>query len=227
MHDWANHPEYLALLRTVLENPWDDAPRLVISDWLEEHDQQNRAEFIRFQIELANHYRESANIPNENEFAQRRFWLHQQALARFPTSDDTDSTAKTRQYPITCDWDRGFIHCIKLTKSTFLQVADDWFARHPITSVNLSDITPTQEGLNRYSWNPDDEWEGFNNLPKALYRLLECERFTVPKDPSQGVYYYSEDEAQMDLSHACVAYGRRLAKLPMLRPTNKNLIYQL
>jgi uncharacterized protein (TIGR02996 family) len=42
--------EYLALLETVLANPADDAPRLIISDWLEEHGFDERAELIRLQI---------------------------------------------------------------------------------------------------------------------------------------------------------------------------------
>ncbi len=42
-----------ALLRTVLENPNDDAPRLVLADYLEERGDESRAEFIRVQIELA------------------------------------------------------------------------------------------------------------------------------------------------------------------------------
>lgn len=41
------------LLRTVLENPFDDAPRLVMADWLEENGEPERAEFIRVQYELA------------------------------------------------------------------------------------------------------------------------------------------------------------------------------
>ena len=32
----ATHPDYAALLRTVLANPDDDAPRLVLADWLDE-----------------------------------------------------------------------------------------------------------------------------------------------------------------------------------------------
>jgi uncharacterized protein (TIGR02996 family) len=42
-----------ALLRAVCENPDDDLPRLVFADWLEEHDEPERAEFIRLQIEIA------------------------------------------------------------------------------------------------------------------------------------------------------------------------------
>lgn len=41
------------LLRTVLTDPGDDAPRLVYADWHEEYGQPERAEFVRAQIELA------------------------------------------------------------------------------------------------------------------------------------------------------------------------------
>ncbi len=42
-----------ALLRSVLLDPANDLPRLVLADWLEEHGQGEQAEFIRVQIELA------------------------------------------------------------------------------------------------------------------------------------------------------------------------------
>jgi len=40
------------LLEGVLDDPDDDAIRLVFADWLEEHRQEERAEFIRLQIQL-------------------------------------------------------------------------------------------------------------------------------------------------------------------------------
>jgi uncharacterized protein (TIGR02996 family) len=40
-------------LRAIIESPDDDAPRLVFADWLDEHGETERAEFIRVQIELA------------------------------------------------------------------------------------------------------------------------------------------------------------------------------
>jgi uncharacterized protein (TIGR02996 family) len=40
------------LLAAVLADPGDDAPRLVYADWLDEHGQPDRAEFIRVQCEL-------------------------------------------------------------------------------------------------------------------------------------------------------------------------------
>jgi uncharacterized protein (TIGR02996 family) len=46
-------PEWESLLRAVVAAPADDVPRLVAADWLDEHDQPERAEFIRVQVELA------------------------------------------------------------------------------------------------------------------------------------------------------------------------------
>jgi uncharacterized protein (TIGR02996 family) len=40
-------------MRAIVEQPDDDAPRLVYADWLEEHGDTARAEFIRVQCELA------------------------------------------------------------------------------------------------------------------------------------------------------------------------------
>jgi uncharacterized protein (TIGR02996 family) len=42
-----------ALLRAIVENPDEDTPRLMFADWLDEHDDPTRAEFIRLQCELA------------------------------------------------------------------------------------------------------------------------------------------------------------------------------
>jgi|SRR5579883_147281 len=37
------------LFRVICEQPWEDTPRLMYADWLEENDQPERAEFIRLQ----------------------------------------------------------------------------------------------------------------------------------------------------------------------------------
>src|SRR4051812_49276538 len=43
----------VAFLRAIAEHPDDDLPRLVYADWLDEHGDPARAEFIRVQCELA------------------------------------------------------------------------------------------------------------------------------------------------------------------------------
>src|SRR5262249_36337098 len=52
-NELANHPQLLALLQTARQTPEDDSPRLVLADWLEEHSDAVRAEFIRLQCQLA------------------------------------------------------------------------------------------------------------------------------------------------------------------------------
>jgi uncharacterized protein (TIGR02996 family) len=42
-----------AFLRAIIETPYDDSLRLVFADWLEEHGQSARADFIRVQVERA------------------------------------------------------------------------------------------------------------------------------------------------------------------------------
>lgn len=46
-------PEWELLLKAVAASPDDDLPRLVAADWLDEHGEAERAEFIRIQIERA------------------------------------------------------------------------------------------------------------------------------------------------------------------------------
>jgi uncharacterized protein (TIGR02996 family) len=47
-------PDQQALYAAVVASPDDDLPRLVYADWLEEHGDADRAEFIRVQCRLAN-----------------------------------------------------------------------------------------------------------------------------------------------------------------------------
>jgi uncharacterized protein (TIGR02996 family) len=42
-----------AFLQAILESPDDDTPRLIYADWLDEHGQDARAEFIRLQCQLS------------------------------------------------------------------------------------------------------------------------------------------------------------------------------
>lgn len=44
--------ERAGLLAAVLDDPGDDAPRLIMADWLEDHGEPERAEFIRVQCEV-------------------------------------------------------------------------------------------------------------------------------------------------------------------------------
>lgn len=50
--NWPNRPEVIGLLRACKETLDDDAPRLLLADWLEDHGEPDRAQFIRLQCRL-------------------------------------------------------------------------------------------------------------------------------------------------------------------------------
>jgi uncharacterized protein (TIGR02996 family) len=71
--------ELTALLGAVADTPEDDTPRLILADWLEEHGEGARAEFIRVQCELA-------RLP---EYDPRRAELKQREEALLQAHEDT------------------------------------------------------------------------------------------------------------------------------------------
>src|SRR5262245_56433236 len=68
------------LMTAILMNPEEDTPRLVFADWLDEHDEPERAEFIRVQCELA---RLSTRDPAWAGFAERVAQLQRENSQRW------------------------------------------------------------------------------------------------------------------------------------------------
>jgi uncharacterized protein (TIGR02996 family) len=66
-----------AFLQAIRESPSDDAPRLIYADWLEEHRQADRAEFIRVQCRLAGlteSHPEASLLSSRAETILRKHW---------------------------------------------------------------------------------------------------------------------------------------------------------
>ena len=113
-----------ALLRAICESPDEDGPRLVCSDWLEEHGQPERAEFIRVQLERAglafDHPRQKALEQRERDY-YFKVW---EALFRLPDQVIGVRLAWPR---------RGFVeHASFKAWAAFRNHADSVFARHPL-----------------------------------------------------------------------------------------------
>jgi uncharacterized protein (TIGR02996 family) len=108
------HPDWLALAAAVRANPADDLPRLVAADWLEEHGQAERAEFIRVQCRLADASPESNGWPDGGADAAARIRELWPAVAgRFvlvpgcvPLIDAADHPGPG---PVSCLVRRGFV----------------------------------------------------------------------------------------------------------------------
>jgi uncharacterized protein (TIGR02996 family) len=48
---WQGLPGSRGLLHTVAEEPWDEGLRLILADWLDDHGETARAQFIRLQVQ--------------------------------------------------------------------------------------------------------------------------------------------------------------------------------
>jgi uncharacterized protein (TIGR02996 family) len=119
-----------AFLEDVIAHPDDDAPRLVFSDWLEDHGNEPRAEFIRLQCRLErvpeNHRDRPGLLRRQGELLKQygRTWAE-------PLHGIVDEWA----------FRRGFIECIAVQLHSydgFCSRMDQVFAAFPVRAVRLS-----------------------------------------------------------------------------------------
>jgi uncharacterized protein (TIGR02996 family) len=119
-----------AFLQDIIAHPDDDTPRLVFADWLDEHDQALRAEFIRLQCRLA---ATGEDDPERDALLQREEEL-------LPASTD-----EVRWQPSWPSWmaregqsfRRGFPAGVSLTGTQLLRYADKLFRSAPLEDVRL------------------------------------------------------------------------------------------
>src|SRR5262249_43172328 len=137
-------------LLDVLDNPDDDAPRLVYADWLDEHGLASRAEFIRLQVELARLDRYDPRWPalrrREAELlaAHAAQWVEEAGLA------DLKEPA----------FRRGFVeHAAFRDCLHFLAESRRRFQRTPLSSVELGGV---------------GDWNEERGYRKGLDRLLRA-----------------------------------------------------
>jgi uncharacterized protein (TIGR02996 family) len=123
-----------AFLDAVRENPDDDTPRLVYADWLDEHGQPERAEFIRVQCALA---RLDPDDPRHPEM-----FLREKALASQPG-------ARGEGLPTLAgvswgSYRRGFVASASVsTVKQFRKHAAALFAATPLEDLSISRLTPS------------------------------------------------------------------------------------
>jgi uncharacterized protein (TIGR02996 family) len=113
-----------SFLQSIIEAPDDDGPRLIYADWLDEHGEADRAEFIRLQCAVAQLPAGDRRLSKlrSRERALRKAhpeWLDLQ----LPKSGAAGETS------------RGFVEHISLLPELFLKHASSLFARFPIRSI--------------------------------------------------------------------------------------------
>jgi uncharacterized protein (TIGR02996 family) len=137
--------EQAALLSAICADPEDDTPRLAYADWLQENGDEDRAEFIRVQIELA-------RFPAEDdapEMAERRleletresrlFSAHRKAWekeARLPRG------GLLKGFEFWSEFERGFRDFPMGRVERFVGANADLFRHHPVGTFDVGGITP-------------------------------------------------------------------------------------
>lgn len=124
-----------SFLQAILETPDDDAPRLVFADWLDEHGEEARAEFIRVQCELAR--REDEDLRRtQGERRQRAL------LAKHGDRWREELPAWARKGSV---FRRGFVEEVTAKAPQFVKGARALFAQAPVRRLRL--IYPLRPGL--------------------------------------------------------------------------------
>src|SRR5215210_2046198 len=115
-----------ALLRAILDNPDDDAPRLVYADFLDECGDASRAAFIRAQVRLVRLPPDHPDRPQLIQAERTLVRAHRDAW-----------TAWIPRWVTGWEFRRGFLEWIRCEASDFLAEADEIRQRTPLTGVRL------------------------------------------------------------------------------------------
>jgi uncharacterized protein (TIGR02996 family) len=118
-----------SFLRAILANPADDARRLVFADWLEEHDDHDRAEFIRVQCRLAGGDAEPVELPQLRE-------RERQLLV----ANELRWTAPLHGLVRRARFVRGFPERITLTAEAFVTHGEALFDLAPVSHVIITEV---------------------------------------------------------------------------------------
>jgi uncharacterized protein (TIGR02996 family) len=117
-----------SFLQAIIDRPDDDMLRLVFADWLEEHGDGDRAEFIRVQIELANL---PAGAPRAKELT-----IREQELLSVHRNAWLDPLQAMVAY---AEFRRGFPERIELDLPSFFRLAERIGQVAPVTALSFSD----------------------------------------------------------------------------------------
>lgn len=131
-----------AFLRTILEHPEDDGPRLVYADWLEEHGEPH-AELIRLQCHLA---RLSADDPQRESLQER--------VEELILEYDSRWLQPVRDLGLSARFRRGFLEVKVSGVRTFLETSNRLFSMPWILHAHLQDAGADVEDIAELAASP-------------------------------------------------------------------------
>lgn len=120
-----------AFLRMIAASPEDNVPRLVFADWLQEHGDDDRAEFIREQIRLHHLSQDDPEHPSLRAKVRAMLDEHRREWVE----DLPEWARKSARF------ERGFVREISGTAQEWLDDARTLLERFPIRVVSLREVT--------------------------------------------------------------------------------------
>jgi uncharacterized protein (TIGR02996 family) len=217
MHD---DPEARALLRRILEVPADDVARLVFADWLQEHDEPERAEFIRVQGRIAHLDMGARMLPKgvgrellfaaEGNLVRNHWddWVPLNLTGEYLFAwDEATATIELGCSHSFYAFNRGFVSEVRLSLAAFMEHAEALFRAHPIERVTLTDREPLwAPEAGRAAWVSD---EANLHAANAACRVGPLARWLPVTAGYENLLrvYETRELARAALSAACVAYG--------------------
>jgi uncharacterized protein (TIGR02996 family) len=115
-----------AFLQSIIESPDDDSPRLIYADYLEEHGQPERAEFIRLQCQRA--------LMRADDLKAAELEAREQELLK----EHEEEWAKPwKGLAEKWEFHRGFIEAVRLEPQAFLTHAPTLLASTPVLLAEL------------------------------------------------------------------------------------------
>ena len=110
----SSSPDREAFLAAIRAEPESDAPRLIYADWLDDHGEAARAEFIRLGCELA---RAAFGVAPPAKNRRYRELLEAHAAEWVPCYDDSRCEVRFR---------RGFADVIRAPVEVMTPLLQDW-----------------------------------------------------------------------------------------------------
>lgn len=124
-----------ALLAAIAAHPEEDTPRLAFADWLDEHNQPIRAEFIRVQIAV----KALAELPSVEQGKQIHLFRRQQEILDDHLADLIGPLADDLGY-FDVIFDRGFVAELRLDAGRLLKQAAAIRVLRPLPEIKVWDV---------------------------------------------------------------------------------------
>lgn len=180
----------LPFLRAIAENPDDDTSRLVFSDWLDDHDYCDRAEFIRLQVELAR------LDPSANGYAEKTAQMRRCGVFTRPGTIPFFDHLPTKE--CTIGFARGFISALDTANAATIDTSG--FDLLPLQTLRTRIARIEQfRQFAHLKWLElhDSDYRGGDRTPARLLEILGPD----------GWFKHLEELSLPNLNRACLEAG--------------------